>query len=199
MRGVRQSLREQKAIVRALGLRRRDALPAGVRAAASAAINDRLLALVGDRRTASAGGYLPIRSEVDPRPVMMELAARGVAVAVPAIVNAELVFRRLDGAQDMERQGFGTYAPGADAEQVYPDLLIVPLAAFDLSCGRCGYGKGFYDRAIARLALRGPLLAIGVAFDAQRMDHVPMEAHDRALDMIVTESAIHRPSTAPGP
>ena len=196
---MRQSLREEKAIVRELGLRRRAALSIEARATASAAINDRLLALICDRRIRSAAGYLPIRSEVDPRPAMAELAARGIPVAVPAIVNADLVFRRLDGAETMERQGFGTYAPGADAEHLHPDLLIVPLAAFDMACGRCGYGKGFYDRAIARLAPGGGLLAIGVAFDAQRVDHVPMEAHDCALDMIVTESAVHRPSTTPGP
>ncbi len=196
---MRQSLRKEKAIVRELGLRRRDALSIAARAAASAAINDRILSVLGDRPTVSAAGYLPIRSEVDPRPAMEALAARGIAVAVPAIVNADLVFRRLDGTEGMERQGLGTYAPGGGAEQLHPDLLIVPLAAFDLACGRCGYGKGFYDRAIARLAEGGRLLTIGVAFDAQRVDHVPMEAHDRTLDMIVTESAVHRPSTAPGP
>ncbi|KHJ54801.1 hypothetical protein LA66_09535 [Aureimonas altamirensis] len=196
---MRQSLREEKATVRKLGLRRRDALSIEARALASAAINDRLLTMLGDRRILSAAGYLPIRSEVDPQPAMAELAARGIPVAVPAIVDGDLVFRRLDGAEGMERQGFGTYAPGPDAEQLHPDLLIVPLAAFDRACGRCGYGKGFYDRAIARLAPGGRLLTIGVAFDAQRVDHVPMDAHDRALDMIVTESAVHHPSTAPGP
>lgn len=192
-------MREAKAVVRTLGLQRRDALPAATRAIASAAINDRLLKTLAERSIGSAGGYLPIRSEVDPRPAMIELAARGVRIAVPAIVNGDLIFRRLHGEQAMERQGFGTYAPGTDAEELHPDLLIVPLAAFDPAGGRCGYGKGFYDRAIARLADRGALLAIGVAFDAQRMEHVPMEPHDRALDMIVTESAVHRPSTAPAP
>lgn len=192
-----RSLADAKAAVRRLGLERRDALPPGMRATASSAINETLLQALAGLRFASAAGYLPIRSEVDPRPAMAALAARGMPVAVPAIVDGELVFRRLGDGQAMERQGFGTMAPGSDAEELHPDLLIVPLAAFDADGGRCGYGKGFYDRAIVRLGGPERLLAIGVAFEAQRVDRVPMEAHDRALDMIVTESAVHRRSTAP--
>jgi 5-formyltetrahydrofolate cyclo-ligase len=67
---------------------------------------------------------------------------------------------------------------------------LVPLCAFDRRAHRLGYGRGYYDRALAALAARGPVLSIGLAFAAQEVDRVPTEAHDQGLDYIVTETAI---------
>ena len=83
--------------------------------------------------------------------------------------------------------GFGLSEPGADAPLVEPDALVVPLAAFDRHGGRVGYGRGYYDGAIARLSRDRPVLTVGVAFACQGVEAVPMEPHDRPLDHIVTE------------
>lgn len=175
-------------------LARRDALEPGIRIEGSIAIAERAMAIPvwADRHV--LGGYLPIRSEVDPRPLMALAADRRIRLAAPAIVGSQLDFRALERDGVLERQPFGTYAPGEAAERLVPDVLLVPLAAFDRRGHRIGYGGGFYDRAIAALrdAGRGAI-TIGVAFAAQEVSEVPDEAFDIALDWIVTESEIVRP------
>ena len=83
---------------------------------------------------------------------------------------------------------FGLSEPAATSPEVSPRALLVPLAAFDRRGHRIGYGAGYYDRAIARLSAIGPLFTIGVAFSVQEIERVPDEPHDRALDVIVTET-----------
>ena len=144
------------------------------------------------------GLYLPIGSEADPRPAAEPLRAAGAALASPAILGSELVFRRLDGGGILEPQGFGSLAPGANAVVIEPNILLVPLLAFDGAGRRIGYGRGFFDRAIARLReRRADFLAIGIAFDAQRVERVPTGPHDAPLDVVVTESGAVRPSAEP--
>jgi 5-formyltetrahydrofolate cyclo-ligase len=89
--------------------------------------------------------------------------------------------------------GFGTSGPGRDAAVLDPQLMLVPLAAFDAAGNRIGYGAGHYDRAIARLHARGmfPRL-IGLAFDCQRVETVPAEPHDAPLGEILTESGLRQ-------
>jgi 5-formyltetrahydrofolate cyclo-ligase len=74
-----------------------------------------------------------------------------------------------------------------------PEILIVPLVAFDLSGGRLGYGGGFYDRTLQTLRARRPRLAVGFAFAAQECESVPLEPTDEPLDLIVTESEVIEP------
>ncbi|RIX98760.1 5-formyltetrahydrofolate cyclo-ligase [Aureimonas flava] len=146
------------------------------------------------------GAYLPIGSEIDPRPAMTALADRRLRLAAPAIVAGELEFRELLRDGELERQGLGTVAPGAGARVLEPDVLLVPLLAFDRRGARIGYGRGFYDRAIARLlAVRPRLVTVGLAFDAQEVDEVPVEPHDRFLDRILTESGVRIPSASGAP
>ncbi|WP_099903585.1 5-formyltetrahydrofolate cyclo-ligase, partial [Methylobacterium frigidaeris] len=90
--------------------------------------------------------------------------------------------------------GFGLSEPGPDAPVVDPRVLLVPLAAFDRRGHRIGYGKGYYDRALARLDAQGPVLAIGIAFSAQETPRVPDSPHDRPLDGIVTEAGLIDPT-----
>ncbi|MDR3376819.1 MAG: 5-formyltetrahydrofolate cyclo-ligase, partial [Ancalomicrobiaceae bacterium] len=135
------------------------------------------------------GGYLAIRSEIDPAPLLEALRAAGHALALPVIrADGETMdFRVWDRAVGLVRASFGLSVPPETAAIVEPRHLLVPLAAFDRRGFRLGYGKGHYDRALARLDASGPVVAVGVAFACQEVDRVPEEAHDRPLDCILTE------------
>src|SRR5690606_14387349 len=101
-------------------------------------------------------GFLPIRSEADLRPLMAALADRGARLCLPVVLDREtIVFRELVRGAEMVATGFGTSGPGPEAAMLDPDVMLVPLAAFDSRGHRLGYGAGHYDRAIARLHERG--------------------------------------------
>jgi 5-formyltetrahydrofolate cyclo-ligase len=137
-------------------------------------------------------GFFPIRSEADVRPLMARLKARGARLCLPVVMDKEtIVFRDLVAGADLVDTGFGTRGPGPGAEVLDPDLLLVPLSAFDAKGNRIGYGAGHYDRAIARLREKGrhPRL-IGIAFDCQEVAEVPDEAHDVRLEAVLTESGL---------
>jgi len=186
------SQREMKAEIRSRTLALRDAIPVTERQAKSAA----MAALAGDRipfePQTVISGFLPIRSEVDLRPLMARLEARGARLCVPAILDREtIVFRELLPDAMLVKTGFGTAGPGPEAAVLDPQILLVPLAAFDAIGHRIGYGAGHYDRAIDRLLKKGltPHL-IGIAFDCQEVAFVPAEPHDVGLDAILTESGL---------
>ncbi len=143
-------------------------------------------------------GFWPIRSEMDIRPLMFALRAKGGRLCLPAIIDRETIeFRELLRETAMIDMGFGTVGPGPEADVLQPDLMLVPLAAFDDRGHRVGYGGGYYDRAIARLRADGRgLRLIGIAFDCQRIERVPDEAHDQPLDAILTESGLHATSSS---
>ncbi|MHC5305875.1 5-formyltetrahydrofolate cyclo-ligase [Bartonella sp. LJL80] len=137
-------------------------------------------------------GFWPIRSEIDPRPVMMALHKHGFQLALPALIDkTTMVFRSFENESQLVPMGFGTFGPGQDSVMVEPDCLLVPLASFDKNGNRIGYGAGYYDRAIAQMHRNGrnPLL-IGFAFDCQQVEHIPAEPHDIPLDRIWTESGL---------
>ena len=169
---------------------RRDALDREVRRAAARAIRDRALALPELRDRQIVGAYWPIRSEVDPRPLMRALIRRGQDVALSQILHPHLSWRLWRPGDVLVKGGFGVSEPGPDAPECFPKALLVPLAAFDRFGGRLGYGKGHFDRAIAALSAMHPVLAVGLAFSAQEIDRVPVEDHDRRLDVIVTEADV---------
>ena len=193
-RALGLSLAEGKAWLRAEALARRDALPVGARIEAALTVAERAADHLAIQPGTIVAGTLPIRSELDPRPLMAALATRGARLCVPALVSGEIEFRELLRGARLEPQGFGTYAPGSDAAVLRPAVLLVPLAAFDRRGHRLGYGRGFYDRALRRLdGELGPVFACGLAFAAQEVEAVPDEPHDRALDLVVTESGVLRP------
>ena len=172
-------------------LARRDALDPEERIAMSLAMADAAGAISVDLGTVVAG-YLPIRSEPDLRPLLSGLRARGATLCLPVVLDREtIVFRRFDRESELVAAGFGTYGPGPDQPELDPDLLLVPLSAFDNSGNRLGYGAGHYDRAISRLRARGrsPRL-VGAAFSCQEADTVPVEAHDVPLAAILTEHGL---------
>ncbi|MDK9696619.1 MAG: 5-formyltetrahydrofolate cyclo-ligase [Siculibacillus sp.] len=169
-------------------LARRDRLAPEHRARAGERIAD----LITDLALPSGSivsGFWPIRGEIDPRPAMARLAVRGHPLALPALLadRSAMVFRRWTAGDRLVPAAFGLSEPAAEAEEVDPTVLLMPLAAFDRRGGRIGYGGGWYDRVLARLERSRPVLKIGLGFAAQEVARVPEEAHDRRLDLILTE------------
>lgn len=179
---------EVKQTIRAERLAARDALDPAVRATASAAVARAVLALPGLGPGAIVSGFLPIRSEIDPRPLLDALHDRGATLCLPNVENGGLVFRAWFPGADLVKVGFGLLAPPPGAAVLDPTDMLVPLAAFDRRGGRIGYGKGHYDVTIAAHIGRALTRTIGLAFAMQEVDIIPLEAHDRPLDLIVTES-----------
>ena len=136
-------------------------------------------------RGKALSGYMPMRTEIDPLPAM---AAHQGTVCVPVIVGKgqPLKFREWTPDCAMVQGEFGAFIP-AEGAWVEPDVLIVPLLAFDARGYRLGYGGGFYDRTLQALRARRPTLAVGYAFAAQMVVEVPIDDYDQKLDAIITE------------
>ncbi|WP_159586194.1 5-formyltetrahydrofolate cyclo-ligase [Chelativorans xinjiangense] len=185
--------RETKRVLRGEALARRDALDPRWRVEASlgfAAWAEE----IAPRPGAVVSGFWPMRSEVDVRPLMAALGDRGARLCLPAILDkTTIVFRELMRGAPLIDMGFGTQGPGEEAAVLEPELMLVPLAAFDRRGHRIGYGAGYYDRAIARIQKNGAALRlIGIAFDCQEVARVPDEAHDVVIPEILTESGLRR-------
>ena len=136
--------------------------------------------------------YWPIRTEMDPRPVMEEMSLTSeVALPVTSGYNP-LTFRFWTPGTKMEVDGFGVGVPATTAECA-PRSLVVPLLAFDTRGHRLGYGAGHYDRTLEQLRAQHQVLAIGLAFAAQEVAYVPTEPTDQPLDLIVTEKGVIAP------
>ncbi|KNG92551.1 5-formyltetrahydrofolate cyclo-ligase [Pseudaestuariivita atlantica] len=179
-------LADQKADARKAAFARRKA----ARDAGHPAPAARLSEVLAGYRGAPLAGYMPIRTEIDPRPAMTEATAHG-PVAVPVITGEgqPLKFSRWTPDGPMRDGPFGARIPLQD-DWVVPEIVVVPLVAFTASGDRLGYGGGFYDRTLEGLRARGPVLAIGFAWDAQEAEALPMEATDQPLDLVVTEARI---------
>ena len=180
-----------KATLRAAALAARDALSETRRAAAARAIARRGL-LVEIAPGAVVAGYSPIRSEFDPTPLMQALAAKGARLALPVITQRgqSLRFRVWHEGDRLLPGSLGILEPSPAAAEVVPDIVLVPLAAFDRIGHRIGYGAGHYDRTLAHLHKSKGFAAIGLAFAAQQVKAVPALAHDVALDYVLTEARL---------
>lgn len=181
-----------KAELRLETLARRDAMDAEARIEASLAIAAHGREGLDLRPGEVVSGFWPIRSEVDIRPLMADLADLGARLSLPVILDRETIsFREIERGAPMIDTGFGTIGPGEGAAELAPTLMLVPLAAFDARGHRIGYGAGYYDRAVAKFGSEGarPRL-VGVAFDLQEVGIVPDEDHDECLDAILTESGL---------
>ncbi|MBS7696594.1 MULTISPECIES: 5-formyltetrahydrofolate cyclo-ligase [unclassified Chelatococcus] len=158
--------------------------------AASTALAGRVLELSIFRPQDAVGGYWPIRGEIDPKPLLSALAERRVPTALPVIVDDDLSFHLWREGDPLQSVGLGTFGPHAGAPSVRPAILLVPLVAFDRRGHRLGYGRGFFDRVIARLRASGPLTTIGLAYAMQEVPVVPTEPHDQPLDYVATEHGV---------
>jgi 5-formyltetrahydrofolate cyclo-ligase len=181
-------LAQLKAALRRDAAARREALPSDERQAAGLAVAERGLP-VEVAPGAIVSGFSPFRTEISPLPLLRRLADAGVSLALPVIVGRgqPLTMRSWSFGAPLVSGVWGIRQPTADAPEVFPDILIVPLLAFDRRGYRLGYGGGFYDRTIARLRAMKPVTAIGIAFATQQIDEVPVSPRDERLDLVLTE------------
>ena len=178
-----------KTDLRTAAIARRVALSVEQRAAAATALAARGLHTDVTPCTIVTG-YWPIRAELDPLPLMRHLEAQGAQLALPVIMGREqpLIFRAWNADAQLLRGQFGIMEPSPHSLAVLPDIVLVPLAAFDRLGHRIGYGAGHYDRTFEVLKAAKPITAIGVAFAVQEIDAVPAEPHDVQLDYVLTEA-----------
>jgi 5-formyltetrahydrofolate cyclo-ligase len=181
-----------KAALREEALSRRNAASAEV----ASALANRLatvgmdIALSVKPRWISA--YYAIRNEPSTLPLLEKLAAAGFSTALPVTGarDTALVFRAWSPGDPTLQGKMGICEPLPEAPEVDPDLLFVPLAAFDRTGNRIGYGAGFYDRTLAKLRAAKPVRAVGIAFACQEIAEVPEEGHDERLDFVLTEKEL---------
>ena len=178
---------EKPALRKAMAARRARAFESVDQTRAQRHLSDTLADLRGP-----VSFYWPIRTEIDPRPVM-EATCQRTTVCLPLTHGrTALTFRSWTPGAEMEADGFGVPVP-VDETPVVPRTLVVPMLAFDAAGHRLGYGAGHYDRTLDHLRGQGPVTAIGFAFEAQKSeDALPTEPTDQPLDAIVTEAAVHR-------
>ena len=174
--------------LRAAALAKRDALSDKQRAKSAQALAKRGLPLEITRGIV-VSGYSPIRNEIDPTPLMLKLAAQGARLALP-VINARgksLTFRAWSPSDRLMLGALGIPEPSPAAAEVDPDVMLVPLAAFDRAGHRIGYGAGHYDYTFAHLRKSKAVTGIGLAFAIQEIETVPALSHDVALDYVLTE------------
>jgi 5-formyltetrahydrofolate cyclo-ligase len=137
-------------------------------------------------------GFLSIGDEIDPGPLLQALARLGHPLALPVMQGSgqPLLFRGYTPGDPLAATTWGIREPLASAATRTPDLLLVPLLAFDADGHRLGYGGGFYDRSLEQLRQIKPVTALGVAFDEQRLDAVPHVDYDQRLDGVLTPSGL---------
>ncbi|MBV5271802.1 MAG: 5-formyltetrahydrofolate cyclo-ligase [Afipia sp.] len=172
-------------------LARRDALSLEARTAAAEAIAAAPLPVELSHDTIVAG-YSPINTELDPFPLMRAFAGKGAALALPVIIARDhaLIFRAWRPEEGLVRGPFGIFQPSSDAPEVDPDIVLVPLAAFDRAGHRIGYGRGYYDRTLQNLRASKKITVIGLAFAVQEIETVPRLPHDEQLDCVLTERGL---------
>ena len=182
------SIVAKKSALRAEALQRRDALAPDARAAAADTIARRGLP-IALKPNDILSGFMPIRSEINPLPLMRRCAEAGAQLALPAIAGRgkPLQLRRWAVGEKLVAGQWGIREPAAEASEVNPDIMLVPLAAFDRRGGRIGYGAGYYDMTISAVRKHKPVVTIGIAYAAQEVPEIPVLGHDVRLDLVLTE------------
>ncbi len=177
-----------KRAMRADMARWRSALSTAEREAGADALAQTGIAFASPASGAVISGYAAIRDELNPLALLKALGENGHPIALPVTVGkgAPLIFRQWELDMPLEPGAFCVPVPGADAAELTPEILLVPLLAFDLAGFRLGYGAGFYDRTLASLRARGRVIAIGLAFEAQQVEAVPHDSYDQLLDWVLT-------------
>jgi 5-formyltetrahydrofolate cyclo-ligase len=183
-----KSPEQLKAVLRRAAMARRDALPPAERMAAALAIAEQGLP-VEVTPGIVVSGFSPLKSEISPLPLLRRLADAGASLALPVVAGRgqPLIMRAWSFGTPLVSGVWGIREPPADAPELFPDILIVPLLAFDRRGHRIGYGAGYYDMTISGLRAMKPVLAIGLASAAQEIAAVPATPRDARLDLVLTE------------
>ncbi len=163
-------------------------MPAAERQAATAAIAARPFP-VKVPPGAIVSGFFPMGSEISPMPLLKRLADAGAKLALPVVAGRgkPLIMRAWNFGEALDTGVWGIRQPKPEAPEVDPDILIVPLLAFDRTGHRIGYGAGYYDMTITRLRGLKSITAVGIAFAAQEILSVPATERDARLDLVLTE------------
>jgi 5-formyltetrahydrofolate cyclo-ligase len=185
------TLEDEKKRVRNEATSLRDAMPFDTRRAASEALAAQEFPFAIAPGTV-VSGFMPMRSEINPLPLMRKLLDAGATLALPVIAGRgkPLIMRLWQWGEPLSPGLWGIREPKAEAPEVEPDLLLVPLLAFDRAGHRIGYGAGYYDKTIDQLRERKAIAAIGLAFAAQEIPSVPVTERDAKLDLVLTEREV---------
>jgi 5-formyltetrahydrofolate cyclo-ligase len=185
------SVEDAKTAIRRDARARRDALPPDVRAAAAQAIAARPFP-VAVTPGAIVSGFMPLKSEINPVPLMRALADAGARLALPVVAGRgrPLIMRAYAFGETLAAGVWGIREPKPEAPEVFPDIVLVPLLAFARNGHRVGYGAGYYDMTIAALRAQKTVLAVGIAFAAQEIAGVPTTPRDARLDLVLTEREV---------
>jgi 5-formyltetrahydrofolate cyclo-ligase len=180
-----------KSELRKAALARRDALSADMRAAAAQTIAARPFP-ISLPPGAIVSGFMPLKTEISPLPLMRKLAEAGATLALPVVAGKgkPLIMRAFAFGEELASGVWGIREPKPDAPEVFPDILLVPLLAFDRSGQRIGYGAGYYDMTITALRARKPVAAVGIAYAEQEVPQVPSTPRDARLDLVLTEHEV---------
>ncbi|HET6378179.1 MAG TPA: 5-formyltetrahydrofolate cyclo-ligase [Methylocella sp.] len=181
-----------KPALRAQALALRSETSAGEASAFANRIADEGLAIVMRLHPEVVSAYFPVAHEPSTLPLLQALAAAGVKTALPVTGESgtPLIFRLWRPGDPMTKGKMAIREPAQHAPQAAPDLLFVPLTAFDRNGRRIGYGAGYYDRTLAELRARKRICAVGLAYACQEFPEVPHEPHDECLDYVLTENEL---------
>ena len=138
------------------------------------------------------GGYYPVNFEVDDLELLKKLEKKSFIISLPVIKkNFQIDFYKWSFSDPLKTNKYGIPEPKTK-NIVYPDVLLVPLVAFDKKLNRLGYGSGYYDRLITKLSKKKKIIKIGLAFSFQEVNKVPINKYDQKLDYIVTNKHIKK-------
>jgi 5-formyltetrahydrofolate cyclo-ligase len=170
---------------------RREALPADLRAAAAQLVAARPFPVAVPAGTI-VSGFMPLKSEINPVPLMHSLAQAGARLALPVVSGRgkPLIMRAYAFGDQLTAGVWGIREPKPEAPEVLPDIVIVPLLAFDRRGHRIGHGAGYYDLTLSALRARSSIVAIGIAFAMQEIGSVPSTTRDARLDLVLTEREV---------
>lgn len=182
MEQAKQQLREET-------LKKRISVHNLMRERAGPAVRDHFLSQIKPKPGTVVAGYWPLSGEIDCIPLLTALHEQNIQTALPVVAEhaAPLLFRAWTPQTSLIEGYAGTRHPPVDAAELTPDILIVPLVAFDRAGYRLGYGGGFYDRTLSHLRVQKKLLAVGLAYAAQQVSIVPHDGRDEKLDWVITE------------
>ena len=136
------------------------------------------------------GGYFPVNYEIDDLEILKKLKKKKYQISLPVIKkNFDMDFYRWSFDDPLKINKYGIPEPFSK-QLIYPDILLVPLVAFDKNLNRLGYGGGYYDRVIDKLSKKKDILKIGLALSVQKINNVPVTKYDKKLDYIVTDKYI---------